>query len=165
MRLVRNVVVQFMLAEAAVLGLGSAALRAQIDTGAVAGRVVDATGATIAGAQVELTNTETNFVYRTKSNNAGEWTISPVHIGTYRVVVVAEGFARAEGQPFTLSVQQRQQMDFTMQTGSGSATVEVTGAAPVLETATSERSQLIDSQTMEKLPLNGRNPVKLEQLT
>lgn len=156
MRLVREAVLRVVLAEVAVLGLGDVALRAQIDTGAVAGRVVDATGASIAGAQVELTNTETNFVYRTKSNGAGEWTISPVHIGTYRVVVTAEGFRRAMGEAFTLSVQQRQQLDFAMQTGAVSATVDVTGSAPVLETATSERSQLIDSETMETLPLNGR---------
>ena len=108
-----------MMVEATLLGLGDFAARAQIDTGAVAGRVVDPTGATIAGAQVELTNTQT----------------------------------------------QRQQLDFTMQTGAVNATVEVTGEAPVLETATSERSQLIDSQTMETLPLNGRNPVQLAQLT
>ncbi len=165
MRLSRNPVLRVALAEVALLTAGVVPVVAQIDTGAVAGRVVDSTGATIPNAQVELTNTQTNFVYRTKSNGAGEWAISPVHIGTYRVAIVAEGFRRSVGEPFTLSVQQRQQVDFTMQTGEVSSTVEVTGSAPVLETATSERSQLIDSETMRTLPLNGRNPVQLAQLT
>jgi outer membrane receptor protein involved in Fe transport len=140
-------------------------LRAQIDTATVAGRIVDRTGATISMADVAVTSTETNVVYRAKSNDNGEWTISPVHIGTYRLTVTAEGFNRALAGPFTLSVQQRQQIDLTLQTGAVSSTVEVTDSAPVLETATSERSQLIDSRTMQTLPLNGRNPVQLAQLT
>ena len=165
MRLSCNPFLRVALAEIALLAAEGIPVVAQIDTGAVAGRVVDSTGATIPNAQVELANTQTNFVYRTRSNGAGEWAISPVHIGTYRVSVVAEGFRRSVGEPFTLSVQQRQQVDFTMQTGEVSSTVDVTGSAPVLETATSERSQLIDSETMRTLPLNGRNPVQLAQLT
>ena len=142
-----------------------AVLDAQIDTATVAGRVVDATGATVASADITVTNTETNFAYHAKSNTNGEWTISPVHVGTYRLAVTAQGFNRAAAGPFPLSVQQRQQIDLTLQTGAVNSTVEVTANAPVLETATSERSQLIDSRTMETLPLNGRNPVQLAQLT
>jgi outer membrane receptor protein involved in Fe transport len=67
--------------------------------------------------------------------------------------------------PFILSVQQRQQIDLTLQAGAVSTVIEVTDTAPVLETATSERSQLVDSRTMRTLPLNGRNPVQLAQLS
>src|SRR5271154_747256 len=115
---------------------------AQIDTATVAGRVTDKTGATVPKADVTLTNTETNFVYHAKSAVNGEWTISPVHIGTYRLAISAAGFNQGLAGPFTLSVGQRQQIDLTLQTGSVSAVVEVTDTAPVLETATSERSQL-----------------------
>ncbi len=138
---------------------------AQIDTATVAGRVVDRTGATIPRAQITVTNTGTNFAYHATSNDNGEWTISPVHIGVYQLSVRAEGFSQAVAGPFTLSVQQRQQIDVSLQTGAVTSTVEVTDSAPVLETATSERSQLIDSRTMQTLPLNGRNPVQLAQLT
>ncbi len=138
---------------------------AQIDTATVAGRIVDATGATVASADVTVTNTETDFVYHAKSNASGEWIVSPVHIGTYRLVVTAPGFSRTAAGPFRLSVQQRQQIDLTLQAGAVTSTVEVTDSAPMLETATSERSQLIDSRTMQTLPLNGRNPVQLAQLT
>ncbi len=140
-------------------------LNAQIDTATVAGRVTDKTGATVPGADITVTNTETNFVYRTKSAANGEWIISPVHIGTYRLTINAAGFNQSLAGPFTLSVQQRQQIDITLRTGAVNSVVEVTDSAPVLETATSERSQLIDSRTMETLPLNGRNPVQLAQLS
>jgi outer membrane receptor protein involved in Fe transport len=140
-------------------------LSAQTDTATVAGRVTDKTGAVVPMAEVTVTNTETNFVYRTKSAANGEWTISPVHIGTYRLAVSAAGFNQAAAGPFTLSVQQRQQFDLALQTGAVNSIVEVSDSAPVLETATSERSQLIDSRTMETLPLNGRNPVQLAQLS
>lgn len=140
-------------------------LNAQIDTATVAGRVTDKTGATVSAAEITVTNTDTNFVYHAKSAANGEWTISPVHIGTYRLSVSAPGFNQALAGPFTLSVQQRQQFDLVLQTGAVSSVVEVTDSAPVLETATSERSQLIDSRTMQTLPLNGRNPVQLAQLS
>jgi outer membrane receptor protein involved in Fe transport len=140
-------------------------LSAQTDTATVAGRVTDKTGAVVPMADVTVTNTETNFVYHAKSAANGEWTISPVHIGTYRLTVSAAGFSQAVAGPFTLSVEQRQQFDLTLQTGAVSSIVEVTDSAPVLETATSERSQLIDSRTMQTLPLNGRNPVQLAQLS
>jgi Carboxypeptidase regulatory-like domain/TonB-dependent Receptor Plug Domain len=145
--------------------IAGTSLRAQIDTATVAGRIIDRSGATVPDADVTVTNTETNFVYKTKSATNGEWTISPVHIGTYQLVVTASGFSRSVAGPFTLSVQQRQQIDLTLQAGAVSSTVEVVDSAPVLETATSERSQLIDSRTMQTLPLNGRNPVQLAQLT
>lgn len=145
--------------------LTPAALHAQIDTATVAGRITDPAGAVVPGAEVTITNTDTNLSYHATSNTSGEWTISPVHIGNYRLVVTAAGFNRAVAAPFNLSVQQRQQIDIALKAGAVSATVEVTDRAPVLETATSERSQLIDSRTMQELPLNGRNPVQLAQLT
>ncbi|MBB5056417.1 outer membrane receptor protein involved in Fe transport [Granulicella aggregans] len=140
-------------------------LHAQIDTATVAGRVTDKTGATVPNADITVTSTETNFAYHAKSASNGEWTISPVHIGTYKLTVKAEGFNESVAGPFTLSVQQRQQIDLALQTGGVTAVVDVTDTAPVLETATSERSQLIDSRTMTTLPLNGRNPVQLAQLS
>ena len=140
-------------------------LTAQIDTATVAGRVTDKTGAMVAAAEVTVTNTETNFVYRTRTESNGEWTISPINVGTYKLTVTAPGFSQAVAGPFTLSVQQRQQFDLVLQTGAVNTVIQVTDTAPVLETATSERSQLVDSRTMQTLPLNGRNPVQLAQLS
>ncbi|HTZ90698.1 MAG TPA: TonB-dependent receptor [Alloacidobacterium sp.] len=137
----------------------------QIDTASIEGRVSDTSGASIVGAAVEVTNVETNYTYHATSNRDGEWSISPVHIGIYRVTVSASGFQKSVVNPVTLDVQQRQRVDVALQPGSVTSTVEVTGAASLLETDTVERSHLIDSQTMVTLPLNGRNPVQLAQLT
>ena len=166
MHMQRNLKMRYLISFALLaLFLGVVSAGAQIDTATVAGRVTDKTGAVVGAAEVTVTSIETNFVYRAKSAANGEWTISPVHIGTYKLTVAAPGFNEALAGPFTLSVQQRQQIDLVLQTGAVSSVVEVVDSAPVLETATSERSQLIDSRTMETLPLNGRNPVQLAQLS
>jgi hypothetical protein len=65
---------------------------AQIDTASIEGRVVDSPGAFIVPAQVQAINVDTNYVYTVKSNQNGEWVISPMRIGTYRVNVSAAGF-------------------------------------------------------------------------
>lgn len=139
--------------------------QAQKDTASITGQVTDSSGAVIAGAHVDAVNVETNYTYHALSNQTGEWTISPVRIGTYRVSVIVPGFKKAEVGPFTLDVQQRQRLDVSLQPGAATQTVEVKETAPLLESDTSERSQLIDSKTMETLALNGRNPVQLAELT
>jgi hypothetical protein len=138
---------------------------AQKDTASITGQVTDSSGAVVAGALVDAVNVDTNYTYHATSNQTGDWTISPVRIGTYRVTITSTGFKKAEIAPFTLDVQQRQRLDVALQPGAVTQTVEVQGAAPLLESETSERSQLVDSKTMVTLALNGRNPVQLAQLT
>src|SRR5581483_9042764 len=138
---------------------------AQKDTGALVGTVLDSTGAAIPGAQVDAVNTATDYTYKAVTNTTGEYVISPVRVGTYKITVSANGFRSEMTPAVTLEVQQRARMDFTLQPGDVKQTIEVTGTAPVLETDTSERGQVITSQYMEGLPLNGRNPVQLAQLT
>lgn len=138
---------------------------AQKDTASLTGEVTDSSGAVITGAQIEAVSMETNYAYHAVSNTGGDWTISPVRIGTYRVTVIASGFKKSELGPFNLDVQQRRRLDVALQPGTISQTVEVKDTPPILESDTSERSQLIDSATMVTLALNGRNPVQLAQLT
>ncbi len=143
---------------------GMAAL-AQKDTAALVGQVLDVTGASVPGADITATNVETDFAYHAVSDAAGEWTISPVRIGTYRVTVSQKGFKTAVAGPITLDVQQRQRINVSLQPGQVNERVDVQETAPLLETDTSERGQVINSATMSGLPLNGRNPVQLAQLT
>ena len=137
----------------------------QKDTASIVGSVTDNTGATVPGAAIDAVSLETNFTYHATSNQAGEWTISPVRIGTYRVTVTAAGFSKAEVGPITLDVQQRKRTDVALQPGSITQTVIVKQTVPLLEVDTSDRSQVIDSRTMQTLALNGRNPVQLAQLS
>src|SRR3954452_7093730 len=123
----------------------------QKDTASIVGAVTDNTGATVPGAAIDAVSLETNFTYHATSNQAGEWTISPVRIGTYRVTVTAAGFSKAEVGPFTLDVQQRQRTDVALQPGSVTQTVIVKQSVPLRESDTSDRSQVVDSTTMQTL--------------
>ncbi len=140
-------------------------LLAQKDTASITGQVLDGAGAAVPTAVIDAVNLETNYTYHAQASATGEWTISPVRIGTYRVAVTANGFKKAELGPITLNVQQRQRLDVSLQPGEVTQTVEVKDSAPLLESDNSERSQLVDSRTMQTLALNGRNPVQLAQLT
>lgn len=138
---------------------------AQRDSGAILGTVTDATQASVPGATVVAKNIETNFTYKATADSTGEYSISPVRIGKYQITVEARGFKRAVAGPIELEVQQRARVNVTLELGEIKETVEVTSAAPVLETDTSERGQVINGQYMVGLPLNGRNAVQLAELT
>jgi hypothetical protein len=140
-------------------------LHAQRDTASLEGRAVDSGGAVVPLASVDAVNLDTNFDYHTVSDSAGQWTISPVRIGRYRVTVTAPGFKAAVVGPITLDVQQRQRVDLTLVPGSVSQSVEVRSNSPLIQTDSSEVGQVVDNKTMVGLPLNGRNPVQLAQLT
>ena len=143
----------------------SSMLLAQKDAASLEGRVTDASGAVVPLAAVKAVNVDTNFTYNAESNSTGEWTISPVRIGTYRVTVQATGFKVALAGPMTLDVQQRQRVDIVLQPGEVSQQVQVTSNSPLIQTDTSELGQVVSNKTMVGLPLNGRNPVQLAQLT
>lgn len=138
---------------------------AQKDTGAIVGTVLDASGASVPGAAVSAVDAATNFTYTATTDATGQYVMSPVRVSTYRISVSASGFKTAVAESITLEIQQRARVNFTLQPGELKETIEVTGHAPVLETDSSERGQVINSRYMQGLPLNGRNPVQLAQLT
>jgi outer membrane receptor protein involved in Fe transport len=140
-------------------------LMAQKDAASLEGRVVDARGAVVAQASVTAINVDTSLTYRAESNSGGEWAISPVRIGSYRIQITAKGFKSSIEGPLTLDVQQRQRVDVTLVPGEVTENVEVRGTSPLIQTDSSELGQVVDSQTMVGIPLNGRNPVQLAQLT
>jgi outer membrane receptor protein involved in Fe transport len=140
-------------------------LFAQRDAASLEGRIVDASGATVANASIAAENVSTHFIYHAQTDASGEWVISPVRIGTYRVTISATGFKQTVAGPFTLDVQQRQRVDAALELGEISQQVEVHDTAPLLQTDSSETGQVIDSKSMVGFPLNGRNPVQLAQLT
>ena len=125
----------------------------------------DASGARVTNASIVATETATDITYHATSDANGDWTLSPVRIGAYRVSITAKGFKTSVVGPIALDVQQRQRIDVSLELGQVNETVEVHETAPLLETDSSERGQVINSRTMIGLPLNGRNPVQLAQLT
>ena len=147
-----------------VISLLAPALRAQTDTGSVAGTVTDQTGAAIAGATVKLTELATNRVVSVESQTDGSFVASALPIGNYKADATRQGF-KTEATTFTLQISEVKQLNLKLQVGSTSETVEVTGAAPLVDTATSSAGEVIDGRQVIDLPLNGRNFTSLALLT
>ena len=139
-------------------------LWAQKDAGAIVGLVRDSTGAVVAGAKVTVTDVDRGIQVTLATNGQGEYVASPLKIGNYSVTAEKEGFKKAVAGPVQVNVQDRVSVDMKLQPGAVTETVEVTGQRPQLETETSNLSQLVDSQRINALPLNGRNYAQLALL-
>src|SRR5206468_475646 len=95
----------------------------------------------------------------------GAYVVTSLHIGRYSVAVEAAGFKRSVRPDVTVNVQDRVRVDAALQVGAVTDTVEVVAAAPLLETDTSYLGQVVESQRIVDLPLNGRYFTRLAVLT
>src|SRR4051812_1475658 len=154
-----------------VVGLFVAALllpateRAQFDTATVLGTIKDSSGAVVPGATVTLKNTATGITATAVTDSDGAYQFLNVRVGTYSVRAELQGFSAAEQKNFAVAVNARQRVDLTLPVGSVGETVEVTGAAKLLETDSSDRGQIIAKEQIVNLPLNGRNYADLALLS
>ena len=148
----------------AVLLLCTVPLYAQVDTGSIVGTITDPSGAVVSGAKVTLTNLGTNAALTTTSQADGTYKFTPVRIGNYKLEVSAQGFQTASQRNITVDVSSNVLADFKLQPGSVTQMVEVTTAAPVLETQSASVGQVINQRNVDSLPLNGRNFTFLAQL-
>lgn len=133
-------------------------------TATIRGTVFDASGAAIPGANVAVTNTETNFTRRTITSAEGIYSASSLGAGSYRVTVELQGFKQWNGT-LVLQTGQTAVVDATMEVGSVDTVVEVTGAAPIITTESAEIGDVKDAQRIRNLPLDGRNISSLFALT
>src|ERR1700733_4092112 len=147
----------------AALFLASSAF-GQFETAEVLGTVHDPSDKTIAKASVTLTNQGTGIEAKTTTNEDGDYDFLNVKVGKYTVSVEAPGFSKVSTQDVDVQVEARQRVDFKMQVGEVTQSVQVSGVATVLETDTSEHSQVINTQEVVELPLNGRDYTNLALL-
>ena len=147
-----------------ILLYAAAAAFAQINTATVVGTVADPSGAVVAGAAIVITNGATGAVRKTVSNDAGAYEIPLLNVGTYSIVAEQKGFKRAEQTEIHLDAGQKAKIDLTLQVGDVAESVTVTAAASLLNTQTVERGQVIGSNQVSNLPLNGRDIVQLISL-
>jgi len=141
------------------------AVRAQKDAGSIVGTVKDPTGALVGQATVTVTDVERGSNFSVRTNDAGEYVAGPLRVGRYTVTVEHPGFKKAVSEPINLDVQQRIALNVTLQVGQITEAIQVSGAAPLLETETSELGQVVDNKRVANLPLNGRNFAQLALLT
>jgi hypothetical protein len=135
------------------------------ETADIVGTVTDTSGAVIPGAAVTLTNTGTNVSQNATTNASGDYVFTPLQVGTYNVKVEMKGFKTFTAPSITIAAGDRARVDAKLEVGDISQTVEVSGSvAPALQTDTSTIGSLVPSESVEDLPLNQRNIIKLVQL-
>jgi len=154
----------FLLLAALLFCLLAPLLVAQTDTGSIIGTVTDPTGAVIPNASVTATNTDNGLKLSAVSNGSGEFTILAVPRGNYKVVIAATGF-QSQSVEVKITVTTAQVVAFHLKPGTVSTTVEVTGAAPLIDTSDAAIGAAIEGKQVTDLPLNGRNFTQLALLT
>src|SRR5258708_3535610 len=133
-------------------------------TASITGTISDQSGAAVSGATVTATSQERGQTYTGATNDSGLYRIVQLPVGSYAIKVEKTGFALASVPPFVLTLNQVARIDVAMKVGKASETVEVTGAAPVLETDVTQVNTIINANTNDNLPLASRNYVQLTLL-
>src|SRR5450631_311864 len=142
----------------------SPAMRGQA-TGSFSGNVGDKSGSAIPGAAVIATSQATVLVRDTKADASGHYLIPLLPVGTYTVHVDASGFQSAESKDLHLQVDEARELDFPLAPATVVTTVAVSGEPVAVESANPSLGQVITSQEVAQLPLNGRDFVQLATLT
>jgi len=135
---------------------------AQQAAGAITGTVTDSSGAALPNATVTVRDVDRGTTWTAATNDAGIYEFPQVTAGTVEVTVQASGFAIAHRNSFALVLNQVARVDFKLQVGNVSQTVEVVDAPPLLQTASTEMSTFIDEKAVSSLPLATRD---VNQLT
>ena len=130
----------------------------------VSGLVTDSSGAMVSGAKVSATNLETGVVTTTQTANAGTYILPALSPGRYRIEAELAGFKRYVRDGVTLQVQERPQIDITLEPGDVTTSVNVNAESVLLETASASRGGVVTGRTLVDLPLNGRNAFSLAGL-
>jgi Carboxypeptidase regulatory-like domain/TonB dependent receptor len=126
-------------------------------TGSISGTVIDATGSLVPNAQVTATEVNTNAVFKTATNAAGNFEFLALPVGQYRLEVQASGFKTYERIGITLDTNDALKLDVTLQIGATSERVEVSADALHVDTISTESGNVISGNKIETLPLNGRS--------
>ncbi len=140
------------------LGMG------QATNGSFLGTVHDPTGAVVPGATVTVTDVSKGTKSTTTTDAVGAYSFPTLIPGTYSISVTMTGFKRSFHPSVPLDIDQKATMDFTLEPGGSSETVEVTTAPPLIKLESSELGDVVGEKQVQDLPLNGRNFVQLVYL-
>jgi hypothetical protein len=136
----------------------------QVTGGTLSGTIVDKSGATIPNVSVSVTNLDTGVTRNSISNAAGFYNVPNLLAGEYKITAVGAGFQTEIRTGIVLSVGSEQVLNLTMNVGTVTDKVEVTGLAPSVQLNSSTISNVVDSTTVVELPLNGRSWTDLTSL-
>ena len=143
----------------------ASAARAQEFRATVSGTVGDSTGAVIPKADITVRETRTGTISHTVSDAAGQYVVPFLLPGDYAISVKAAGFQSMERTGITLHSQEHPIINLTLEVGAVSQSVTVSAAAPQLDLANASIGQVITTESVANLPLNGRTPTTLTELS
>src|SRR5579884_2992155 len=129
---------------------------AQRDLGTITGTITDAQGAAVPGAKVVITEAATGLTYDATTDEAGTYSRPLLKPGSYTVDVEAPGFQRAEQKDVIVNASERTAVNMTLQIGNAQQTVEVTAAAPLLQTESAQQGANLNTAEVSQLPLGGQ---------
>ena len=141
---------------ACVLVLLSTIAIAQSTLGTIVGRVVDPSGAAMPGVKVTLRNEGTNVSTPQNTNSEGEYVFSNTKPGLYQLTFEGNGFAAHTVEHLLLEVNQTARQDVSLQIGTVASSVQVTAEHTLVQTDTSSVGSVIESNQVQRMPLNGR---------
>lgn len=133
--------------------------------GEITGTLVDSSGAVVSGATVKVTNSATSQVRQVETNEAGNYTIPFLPPGLYQIRVEKVGFKAATRTDVLLQVADSVRVNFTIDVGSVSESIEVQESAPLLSAEGGAVGTVIDNKRIVGLPLNGRNYTQMVALS
>src|SRR5260370_15399560 len=134
-------------------------------TGSFSGSVCDEAGAVVSGATVRASSQGTGVSREAKTDDSGHYLIPLLPVAMYTIRVASPGFGAAEQKDVRLQVDERRELDFTLLPALVTSAVEVSATEVAVETANPTLGQVINSQQVAELPLNGRDFVQLATLT
>ena len=134
-------------------------------TGSLSGTVQDPSGAVLPGATVNATSQGTAASRETKTDDTGHYLLPLMPVGIYTIRVNAQGFQPVEQKDVALQVDESKELDFSVVPATVQQTVEVSATSVAVETSNASLGQVITSQQVAELPLNGRDFVQLATLT
>jgi len=131
----------------------------------ITGKVTDPSGAAVPEVKVTAIDTERGSAVTTTTNSDGIYDLPQVPIGTYNIKVEHTGFQGAQQSNITLVLNQVARLDFQLKVGDVATSVEVTAAAPLLQTESAQLSTVMNAHAITSLPLETRNYNQLALLT
>ncbi len=134
-------------------------------TGSFSGTVADKTGSVVSGATVKATAQGTGVSRESKTDDSGHYLMPLLPIGDYTIHVDSQGFGPVEQKDVRLQVDEHRELDFTLSPASVTQAVEVSATEVAVQTTNPTLGQVITSQQVADLPLNGRDFVQLATLT
>lgn len=136
------------------LALTATAGWSQVVSATILGTVTDASGAVVPNAKMTVTETQTGVKHTATTNGSGNYDVPNLPPGEYSVTAEATGFKTETRNNVTLLVNTNTRVDVQLQTGAVTETVEVTGAAPLLQTDSASTGDKLRTQMVQDLPLS-----------